>query len=167
MLRFGLVSSIVYGALFGSIHVWLFDQLFDRVTHDLTVERTAFFIRLGLYVAFFLVVGAVNLLFDVAKVRLVIEDRHSVMAAIAAGLRFVAAHPSLAVGVYALNVLSLGLVMAVYAMVAPGATAGMWSTLVVGQAYIAGRVAVKLAFWAGAAEALQRAFGCPGFVRAA
>ena len=54
-----------------------------------------------------------------------------------------------------------------FALVAPGATAGVWIAMGVGQAYIAGRVAVKLAFWAGAIEALQRAFNCPGFVRTA
>ena len=166
MLRFGLMSSIVYAALFGSIHAWLFEQVFNGATHNLTVERTAFFIRLGLYIVFFLVAGAVNLLFDIAKVRLVVEDRHSVLAAAAAGIRFIGAHPALSIGVYALNVVSLAIVMAVYALVAPGAATGMWTAFVVGQAYIAGRVAVKLAFWAGAIDALQRAFRCPGFVRA-
>ncbi len=165
MLRFGLVSSMVYGALFGSVHTWLFDELFESATRTLTVERTAFFIRLALYVAFFLVVGAVNLLFDVAKVRLVVEDRHSVMAAINAGARFIGTNPALAVGVYVLNLLSLALVIAAYALVAPGAATGMWTAFAVGQAYIAGRVAVKLAFWAGAVDVLQRVFRCPGFVR--
>lgn len=165
MLRFGLVSSIVYGALFGSLHSWLFDQVFDEVTHNLTVERTAFFIRLGLYLVFFLIVGAVNLLFDVAKVRLVVEDRHSVFGAIAAGLRFIGAHPALTIGVYAMNVLSLGRVFAAYALVAPGAATGMWTTFIVGQVYIAARAAVKLGFWAGSVDALQRAFRCPGFAR--
>ncbi len=167
MLRFGLVSSIVYGVLFGSVHTWLFEAVFNRVTHDLTVERTAFFIRLGLYVAFFLVVGGVNLLFDVAKVRLVVEDRHSVLAAINAGARFIGANPALAIGVYALNVTSFAFVIAVYALVAPGAATGMWAAFAVGQAYIAARVAVKVAFWAGSVDALQRAFRCPGFVRTA
>lgn len=165
MLRFGLVSSIVYGALFGSVHAWLLGELFDSVTHNFTVERSAFLVRLGLYIVFFAIVGAVNLLFDVAKVRLVIEDRHSVMAAINAGARFIAANPALAIGVYVLNLLSLALVIAVYALVAPGATTGMWTAFAVGQAYIAGRVAVKLAFWAGAVDALQRVFHCRGFVR--
>ncbi|MEQ1730169.1 MAG: hypothetical protein ABL982_17515 [Vicinamibacterales bacterium] len=167
MLRFGLVSSVVYGVLFGSLHAWLFDELFDTLTHNLTVERTAFVIRLGLYLAFFALVAGVNLLFDIAKVRLVVEDRHSVLAAINAGARFIGANPALAIGAYALNVMSFALVIAAYALVAPGAATGMWAAFAVGQAYIAGRVAVKVAFWAGAVDALQRAFHCPGFVRTA
>ena len=167
MLRFGVVSSIVYGSLFGSVHPWLFGELFETATHDLTVERTAFFVRLGLYIGFFVVVGAVNLLLDIAKVRLVVEDRHSVIAAINAAIRFIVAHPALAIGVYVLNLLSLGLVFAAYAVVAPGATTGAWTAFIIGQAYIAARVAVKLAFWAGAIDALQRAFKSPGFVRTA
>ena len=166
MLRLSLVTSVIYAVLFGGVHAWLFDDLFERATHDVTAERTAFFIRLALYAAFFALVAFVNLIVDMAKVRLVVEDRHSVFAALAAGARFVRANRAVSVGVYLLNVATLGAVIAAYALVAPGAVTGMWLAFIVGQAFIAGRVAVKLAFWAGAIDVLQRRFGCQGVVRA-
>lgn len=168
MLRLSAVATLTYALLFGSVHTWLFDNVFDTLTHDTTVERTAFFIRLGLYVAFFAVVAAVNLVFDFAKVRMIVEDRHSVLSSVNASLRFVGSRPAAALGVYALNLALLLLVLAAYFLVAPGAgTAGwtMWTGFAVSQAYIAARIATKLAFWASEAAALQGAFACPGFVR--
>ena len=52
-----------------------------ELTHDITVERTAFAIRLGLYMLFAVVLAACNLVFDYAKVRAVVEDRRSMLGA--------------------------------------------------------------------------------------
>jgi hypothetical protein len=168
LLRLNLVATVIYAVLFASVHPWLFDQVFDTLTHDVTVERTAFLTRLGFYVAFFAVVAAVNLIVDFAKVRMVVEDRHSVLSSINAAMRFVGGHPGLAFGVYFLNVGLLLAVVACYFVVAPGAgTTGwtMWAGFAVSQMYIGARVLMKLAFWASEAAALQAAYGCPGFVR--
>ncbi|HUR33493.1 MAG TPA: hypothetical protein VM032_06835, partial [Vicinamibacterales bacterium] len=158
----------VYAALFGSVHRWLFDDVFDSVTRNLTVERTAFFVRLAMYVVFFVVVGVANLLFDFTKVRMVVEDRHSVIGSIASAGQFIRANPRVAMGAYAMNVIAFVLVLATYALIAPGAGSAdwtMWSGFLVGQLYIAARLAVRLAFWGGEIAALQIRFGCPGFVR--
>ena len=48
MAKLGVVAAAVYGALFMSVHPWLFDDVFDRMTRDVTVERTAFLLRLAL-----------------------------------------------------------------------------------------------------------------------
>jgi hypothetical protein len=168
MIRLAVVAALVYAFLFTSLHPWLFEDMFENLTRNTTVERTAFFMRLALYIVFFLIVGLFNLLFDFTKVRMVVEDRHSVVAAIVAAARFVRGNPRIAAGVYVLNVLAFAVVLAAYAAVAPGAgTSGldMWGGFVVGEIYIAARLAVKLAFWGGEAVALQARFGCPGFVR--
>lgn len=160
LLRLAFVAAIVYGALFFGLHATLLDDVFGVVTRDMTVERTAFVVRLILYVVFFGVVAAVNLVFDFAKVRMVVEDRHSVLGSLSAGLVFIGMHPLLSVGVYLLNALLLGCVLATYALVAPGAgSAGwtMWAGFTVSQAYIAARVFTKLAFWGGEISALQTA----------
>src|SRR5436190_13991114 len=48
-LRLAVVMWIVYGVLFRVVHPWLFgDAVFGRLTRDLTFERTAFFIKVGL-----------------------------------------------------------------------------------------------------------------------
>ena len=38
--------------LFGALHPWLFDTLYPRLTREMTVERTAFAVRVGLYLVF-------------------------------------------------------------------------------------------------------------------
>jgi hypothetical protein len=168
MAKLGVVAAAVYGALFLSVHAWLFDDVFDRMTREMTVERTAFFLRLALYVLFFLLVAAVNAVFDFARVRIVVEDRRSTLASIAAAARFIRNNARMACGVYLLNVASFVLVVGAYALVAPGASGGNWSAwyaFTLGQAYVAARLAVKLAFWSSEVAALQSRFDCPGFVR--
>jgi hypothetical protein len=169
MAKLGVVAAAVYGALFMSVHSWLFDDVFDRMTRDMTVERTAFFLRLALYVLFFLLVAAVNVVFDFARVRTVVEDRRSTVASIAAAARFIRSNAGAACGVYLLNVASFALVAGAYAVVAPGAGGGGWSVwyaFILGQAYVAARLVVKLAFWSSEIAALQSRFDCPGFARA-
>ena len=92
-LRLAVVMAIVYGLLFHYVHGWLFDTLYPRLIHDVNVERTAFFIRAGLYLVFALLAAGCNLVFDYAKVRAVVEDRHSMLGAVAAALRFVRRNP--------------------------------------------------------------------------
>ncbi|MGC4084983.1 MAG: hypothetical protein QM736_23425 [Vicinamibacterales bacterium] len=167
-VRLAIVSAIVYGVLFGSLHALLFDDLFDSVTHDITVERTAFMIRVGCYVVFFLVVAAANLVFDFAKIRMVVEDRHSVLSSLAASVAFVARRPALAIGVYACNVALLAIVLAIYFIIAPGALSSgvaVWVGFAVSQIYVAARLFTKLAFWGSEVCALQKHFGCSGIVR--
>ena len=169
MLRLNLGAAVVYGALFGAVHMWLFDEVFEQVTRELTVERSAFLLRLACYAAFLLLVGFVNLVADVARVRMVVEGRRSAVAAAAAALSFIGRHLRLTAGAYLLNVLLLGVVLTTYAVAAPGVgTAGwdMWATFAFGQVYLLARLGVKLLFWSSEAAALQQVYGAPGFVRA-
>ena len=89
-LRLGVLMGLAYGLLVRYLHPWLFDSVYRRFTNDVTVERTAFLIRLALYAVFALGLAACNLLFDYAKVRAVVEDRRSMLGATAAGARFIA-----------------------------------------------------------------------------
>jgi hypothetical protein len=168
MLRLSVVSAIIYAAVFGSLHPWLFDGVFRSLTQDTTVERTAFIVRGGLYVVLCAVIAACSMVFDYAKVRLVVEDRRSVLAAIAASVRFIRRHPGAAAGVYSMNVASVLVVLIIYAAIAPGAGAAgwpMWGAFVVSQAFIAARLAVKLTFWASEAALFQSRLAHAGFVR--
>ena len=73
------------------------------------------------------------------------------------------------VSVYLLNVLLFLLVLALYAIAAPGAGAGGWSTwtaIAIGQIYILGRLWVKLVFWASEAVLFQRRLAHAGYVAA-
>ena len=168
-LRLAIVMWLVYALLFGYVHAWLFGVYFPRVTRDVTVERTAFFVRLALYAVFGLLIGACNVIFDYAKVRAVVEDRRSMIGAIRAAIGFIGRNPGAVVQLYLMNVGLFVAVLAAYALIAPGAgSAGwsMWAGLAVGQLYILARLWVKLAFWASETALFQRRFAHAGYVAA-
>jgi hypothetical protein len=88
-LRLAVVQWLVYAALFGWLHPWLFDTLYPRLTHEMSVERTAFAVRVGLYLVFGAAIAASAMIFDYAKVRAVVEDRRSMIGAIGAAAAFI------------------------------------------------------------------------------
>lgn len=147
--RLALVTGLVYGMLFGALHPLLFANLYPRLTAG-ALEPAAFAIRAGLYALFVLLLAAANIVFDYAKIRAVVEDRRSMVMALAASLRFIAAHPAGAIGVYLLNALLFGAGLAAYSSLAPpGGGIGVmaWAAFAIGQIYIAGRLLVRLLFF--------------------
>jgi hypothetical protein len=168
-LRLGVVMAAVYWWLFAYLQPWLLDRAYLRLTRDLTVERTAFFVRLALYVVFLAVVAGVNLLFDYAKVRAVVEDRRSMIGALAAAIRFVRRNLPAAIAVYLFDVCLFAAVIALYAVVAPGAGGGAWQTwfaFAIGQLYLFARLFVKLVFWASETALFQGRLAHAGYVAA-
>ena len=149
--RLAVLAGLAYGALFAVIHGWLLDDLYRAVTRDLTVEQSAFVVRLVLYLAFGALVLLVNLVFDYAKIRAVVEDRRSMVSAFIAAIRFVRRRPGPAIGLYLLNGTLFLVVLGAYAMVAPGvgpAGPSMWMAFLVGQVYVVARLFTKLVFYA-------------------
>ena len=162
-IRLGLIAAVVYWALFGPYHAWLFNGLYPALTADLTVERTAFFIRLALYAAFALPLFAFNILFDYAKIRAVVEDRRSMIGAIVASWRFMRRHPIAVWGLYKINALVFLLVIGLYYLIAPGAGADALA-FAVGQLYIVLRVIVRLLFVASQTALFQQRLAHAGYV---
>src|SRR5204862_84909 len=78
-LRLAAVQWIVYAFLFGWMHPWLFDRLYPRMTHETSVERTAFVARVALYLVFGVLLAAATMIFHYAKVRAVVADRRSLI----------------------------------------------------------------------------------------
>ena len=168
-LRLGLLALVAYALLFGVVHGWLFDSLYERVTRDVTVERSAFFVRAGLYVVFGLLVAAVNLVFDYAKIRAVVEDRRSMIGALRAGARFVWRNPAATIGLYVVVGALFALVLAGYAAVAPGVWGPGWSTvrgLAIAQLYVLARLWVKLVFYASETSLFQQRLAHAGYTAA-
>ncbi|MGH9384392.1 MAG: hypothetical protein ACRD2N_08925 [Vicinamibacterales bacterium] len=162
-IRLAVMAATIYWLLFTKLHPWLFDSVFSQLTRDLTVERTAFMYRALLYALFFAVVVAVNLVFDYAKVRAVVEDRRSMIGALVAGTRFVVRNAGAAIGLYALNALVFLAVIGLYALAAPGAAASA-SGFAIGQFYIVLRVAVRLQFAASQIALFQSRLAHAGYV---
>lgn len=163
-LRLALIAAPLYTFLFVYVHHWLFEDLYSWWTHDLTVERQAFAIRLALYAVFTALVCGVNLVVDYAKIRAVVEDRRSMIGAVRAGLRFVAGHPLQTATLYGLNLGLAILVAALYFVLAPGATVSPLFAFLVGQLYIVARVVVRLQFIASQTALFQSKLAHAGYV---
>ncbi|HEY8536071.1 MAG TPA: hypothetical protein VIL25_06465 [Vicinamibacterales bacterium] len=149
LLRLALIAGVFYAVLLGPVHDWIFDGLYPWLTRDTTVERRAFVWRAALYLLWLAPVLAVNLLADYAKVRLVIEDRRSVLGALVAAGRFLRRHAGSAVAVYAINAVAAGVVLLLYLILAPGGRGGDWrllAALAIGFAYLFARLLVRAAF---------------------
>ncbi len=157
-LRLALAAGVVYWWLFAYVHPWLFDDLFAAVTRSVSVERTAFLWRLAFYAIFSVVLVSVNVLFDYAKIRTVVEDRRSIIGALAAALRFVARRPGQVAGLYALNSAMFLVVIAIWAIGAPGAGGAgpsLLFALATGQIYLLARLMLKLHFLASQTALFQ------------
>ena len=165
LLRLGIFAGAVYFVLFGFLHPWLFGAVYQAQVGDLTVEWKAFLLRAALYLLFGLVLCVCNLVFDYAKVRMVVEDRRSAVGALLAAVRFVRHRPG-AFGLYLLDGGCFALVVAVYALLAPGARVPAWWTLVAGQAYLLARLWVKLLFYASEVAFFQGALAHAEYVAA-
>jgi len=112
----------------------------------------------------------VNAVIDYAKVRAVVEDRRSMIGALAAGARFVRRNPGAVAGLYLLNAALFVLVLLVYALIAPGAEstgAGLWLGFLVSQIYLAGRVWVRLVFFASETVLFQARLAHAGYIASA
>jgi hypothetical protein len=168
-LRLAAVMWAVYAVLFGYVHGWLFGTVFPAMTRDVTVERTAFFERVGLYLVFGLLVATCNLIFDYAKVRAVVEDRRSMIGAIQSAIGFIRRNGLAAIALYLADFFLFLVVVAVYALVAPGASTGVlytWVGFAIGQLYILARLWVKLTFWASETALFQGRLAHAGYVAA-
>ena len=162
-IRLGLIAAMVYGLLFGAFHQWLFGELYPALIADVTVERTAFFIRLGLYAVFAAPVFFFNILFDYAKIRAVVEDRRSMLGAIVASWRFIRRNPIDVWALYKFNALLFLIVIAIYYLIAPGGNANLLA-FAVGQLYIVLRVMVRLQFAASQTALFQSRLAHAGYV---
>ena len=167
-LRLGVLAWFTYYVLFAGIHVWLFEWLYPRLTHDTTVERTAFAIRLACYGVFGLLLMLCNLVFDYARIRIVVEDRRSALGALAASVRFVRRNRG-TLALYAWNGAAFVVLVLLYALIAPGAPGSgvwMWLVLGVGELYIFARHYLKLLFYASQTAFFQGALAHAAYTAA-
>ena len=157
-LRLAIIAGAYYWWAFAFVHRWLFDEWYPDLTRDISVEREAFAIRLALYLVFAAVLSFGNVLLDYAKIRAVVEDRRSMLGAVAAAARFVALHPAQAFGLSAVNGLTFLALILVWALLAPGvggSGVGMWAAFLGGQIYVTARLLLKLHFAASQTALFQ------------
>jgi hypothetical protein len=165
-LRLGAFAWVAYAFLFAYVHEWIFSLAYEPLTRNLTVERTGFLIRVSGYLLFGLLLAACNIVFDYARVRIVVEDRRSAIGAIAAGGRFAWRQRRAAGALYLLNTLAFLAAVLIYAVVAPGAARSGWIVLLVGQAYIIARHYLKLLFYSSEIALFQGALAHAAYTAA-
>jgi hypothetical protein len=167
LLRLAPIMGLAYYVLFRYVHAWLFHDFYERVTREVPAERTAFLWRLALYAVFGLLLSVANAIFDYAKVRAVVEDRRSMLGALLAAFRFVRRHAGAVATLYVLNGSLFVGVLALYAIVAPGAgQAGpvMWLGFAVSQMYLLARLWVRLVFFASEVSLFQTHLAYTGYI---
>ena len=150
LCRLGILAVPVYVLLFTVVRTWLFNDLYELVTDGVTSERTALVVRGTFSLVFGVLVLAVNIIVDYAKIRSVVEDRRSMVGAGLTALRFARRRLRDVVRLYLLNTAVLVLVLASYTAVASvvGTAASLWAGVVVGQVYVVARVWTRLVFYA-------------------
>jgi hypothetical protein len=166
-LRLAVIAAAVYAFLFVYAHEWLFTKWYVTATRDEPVEHIAFYWRLLMYSIFGALLAATTIVIDYAKVRAVVEDRRSMGGAVVAALRFIMRNPGRVAGLYAVNAATFLLVIAVWALAAPGAGGSglsMWAGLLAAQGYVAARLIVKLQFMASETALFQRSLAHVGYV---
>ena len=141
-------NSLFYWWMYAYVHPWLFDELFVRLTRDVTVERTAFLWRLAFYALFGTALVLANVLFDYAKVRMVVEDRRSAISSVGAACRFVRRRFWRVGWLYLLNLLAQLILARLWLQVTPGAAASIWVALLASELYLVLRVWARLGFLA-------------------
>jgi len=139
-VRLAVISGALYFLIYRFAR-WLFHRL-DMATRDVTVERTVLLWVLLAAAVVVLLLVLVRIVFDFAKVMTVVENRHGMLLAAWAALRFVAAHPLRTLGLYG-GFASLWLVLlALYAAVAPGPGQASWITVIL--AFLVGQLMLIL-----------------------
>jgi hypothetical protein len=157
LVRLGILAGITYWLLYRYVHDWLFDDWYADWVRGIDTEWHAAAMRAVLYLAFGVLLVAVNVVFDYARIRVVVEDRHSAVGGLAAALRFVIRNPA-AFGLYALNALVFVVLIAAWAAAAPGVGGGgarVWLAFVVAQLYVLARLLLKLHFLAAQTALFQ------------
>lgn len=149
LLRLTLVSGVLYFGIY-RLARWLFPWI-ERMTRDVTVERQALLLNLLGAAVVIALLGLVNLVFGYAKIAVVFEGRRSSLGALMRAARFVAVNTGKAIGLYLALALVALLVIAAYALLAPGpgqATAvGVVLAFLAGQLFLVARLALRLTFF--------------------
>jgi hypothetical protein len=166
-IRLAPFIALAYYVLFAIVHPVLFQQVYVELTHDVTAERTAFLIRLALYGIFGTLLVLVSIVFDYAKVRAVVEDRRSMIGAVAAGARFARRNAKAVATLYLLTGCLFVALLLVYGIASPGAGsigAGAWLGVAIGQLYLLGRLWIKLVFFAAETALFQGRLAHSGYI---
>jgi hypothetical protein len=140
--------------LYLTVHAALFGPVYESLVRATSSERNAFFLRVSLYISFGALLAAVSLLTDYARIGVVGGQASTLADAVVSAARFIRRHWTTVVSLYLLTgTLFVGLLVA-YGLI--DRRAGGWRGVIVGQAYIVGRLAVRLVWVASEVRLVER-----------
>jgi hypothetical protein len=141
-----LVAAAIQLLLYLTIHRVLFGMVYSSLVAESTAEPTAFAIRVVLYLIFGSLIVSVSLVADYARVAQIVLAPAGLGEMFGMGLRFVRQHFASVAMLYVLTGLLFVALMAGYGVVdiVGGSRVGGWRGVLLGQAFIIGRLAVRL-----------------------
>ena len=162
LLRLACLATIAYGVLFGLVQRWLFDDLYLLVVSGTTVTSLASSAEAVLYCVFGFLVITTSLIFDYARVRAVVEDRHSMAGSLIAGWRFVRRRPGACTGLFAANTIILLMVTSADSVIPRGDPTV--SVVLLSLGYLVTRLAGRLLFYSTEISYFQSQLAHAGYV---
>lgn len=147
-LAIGALAAATHIVLYLTIHALLFGPVFAGLAARAESEREAFLWRVLLYAIFGMLISAVSLVADYARVSMAVAGTPTVREALRDSVRFVRYHQA---SVWALY-LSTGLLFVAllttyyFAETLGGTRVGGWRGAAVAQAYIVARLAIRMTF---------------------
>jgi hypothetical protein len=159
-LRLGLVTGAVYWSLFR----WVFPFLVGQ-TPPLNTPADLPGLRGVVSVLFLVIVWFISLVTDYVKVRAVVEDRYSMLSAIAAALRFVARRPLRTLMLFLMNAVVAVAVAELVSLMAIPQTP-LWRLELYGWFVLGVRVVIRLGFMASSIVFFQSELAHAGYTAA-
>ena len=141
-----LAAAVAHLVLYFTVHALLFGPIFGWLASVADTERAAFLWRIALYAVFGACLLAVSMMADFARVSVVVQSRRGVRQATAAAATFLREHAGSALVLYVLVGILFGAMLGLYVTgeVYGGTRLGGWRSILIGQAYIVARLAMRL-----------------------
>lgn len=135
-------ASAAAVALFLTVHPLLFGSIYDGLARMAASERDAFFWRVALYALFGSLLATVSLSADYARIAMVSAGARTASGGMASSLRFISRHVPRVAALSLLTGTLFVLVLAAYGLA--DTRVGGWRAVILGQAYVVARLAVRL-----------------------
>ena len=152
-----LVAALIAALLYLTVHAVLLGPVYEWGAARASSERSAFLFRIGLYLAFGALLATVSIVADYARVTCVRAEKVSLSSACLNALAFVRAHPFAVIGVYLLTGALFVLLLVLYGLV--DRRFGGWRGVIVGQAYVVARLAIRLTSMASELQLFRNVSG--------
>jgi hypothetical protein len=141
-------AAVVHVVLYLTIHAALFGPVYELLAAAAGSERNAFFARVVLYLIFGALLAAVALAADYARISSLGGRAASVAGAVRTAIRFMRGHWPAVSALYLMTGALFVAMLVTYGAgeILGGSRVGGWRAIAIGQAYILGRLVLRLVF---------------------